>query len=73
MTDEEMATYLGFEPDEPKRLDLVRALSPEKRALFERMAVVEIEMQLWQDGLGPKPAGVLIDLDRTANRRRKPC
>ena len=61
MSDEEMAQYLGF-GDDPRALDAVQALPPEKRALFERMATLEIELNLWAEGLGPKPQGVLIDL-----------
>jgi hypothetical protein len=60
MTDEEMATFLGLTPEDERRVQFVKKLSPERRALFERMATLEIEVTLWQDGLGPKPAGVLI-------------
>ncbi len=70
MTDEEMADFLGFKPDEEKRIDAVKALPPEKRAVFERMAVLEMELKLWQDGLGPRPDGVLIDTERSTRRRR---
>ena len=68
MTDEEMATFLGIPADEPKRLAVVKALSSGKRAVFERMATLEIELKLWQDGLGPKPTGVLLDFPRKAFR-----
>jgi hypothetical protein len=61
MTDEEMADFLGFPKNEPKRLLAVQSLPPEKRALFERMAVVEVEANLWTAGLGPRPEGVLLD------------
>lgn len=70
MTDEEMATFLGLKPEEEDRVGFVKGLSPEKRALFERMASLEIECRLWQDGLGPKPQGVLIDTERSTKRRR---
>jgi len=70
MTDEEMATFLGLKPEEEKRVEFVKHLSPEKRALFERMASLEIELQLWQDGLGPRPVGVLIDTERSTRRRK---
>ncbi len=70
MTDEEMATFVGLTPDEEKRVEFVKGLSPEKRALFERMATLEIEVNLWQEGLGPKPQGVLIDTERSTKRRR---
>jgi hypothetical protein len=70
MTDEEMAIYVGLSPEEEKRVEFVKGLSPEKRALFERMASLEMEVSLWQDGLGPRPQGVLIDTKRSARRRR---
>lgn len=70
MTDEEMATFLGLSPEEEKRVEFVKQLSPEKRALFERMASLEMDLKLWQDGLGPKPQGVLIDTERSTKRRR---
>jgi hypothetical protein len=70
MTDEEMATFCGLSPEEEKRVEFVRGLSPEKRALFERMASLEMEVNLWQSGLGPKPSGVLIDTERRTRRRR---
>jgi hypothetical protein len=69
VTDEEMATFLGLTPEEEKRVEFVKGLSPEKRAMFERMANVEMEVKLWQDGLGPKPEGVLIDTERSTRRR----
>lgn len=70
MTDEEMATFLGLTAEEERRVEFVKHLSPEKRALFERMASLEMEVSLWQDGLGPKPEGVLIDTERSTRRRR---
>lgn len=70
MTDEEMATFVGLSPEEENRVGFVRGLSPERRELFERMASIEMELKLWQDGLGPKPQGVLIDTERSTRRRR---
>ncbi len=70
MTDEEMATFCGLSAEEEKRVEFVKALPPEKRTLFERMATLEMEVKLWQDGLGPKPEGVLIDTERSTRRRR---
>lgn len=63
MTDEEMATYLGLKPHEEKRIAFVKHLTTEERALFERMATIEIELALWEAGLGLKPEGVLICKD----------
>jgi hypothetical protein len=67
MTDEELIKYLGIPSDHPMGLTVVRALSPEKRACYERMASIEMELQLWQDGLGPKP-NILVDFPRKAFR-----
>lgn len=60
MTDRQLAVYLGIinEPDWP---GVVAALPTTKRAVYERMATLETEIGLWQDGLGPKPKGVLVD------------
>lgn len=70
MTDDELATFCGLAPDDPLRGKFVQNISPAKRALFERMAQLEIEVDLWQAGLGPKPTGVLIDTERDTKRRR---
>jgi hypothetical protein len=70
MTDDELATFCGLAPDDPLRDKFVQTLSPEKRALFDRMATIEVEVALWQDGLGPKPEGVLIDTVEDVKRRR---
>jgi hypothetical protein len=63
MTDEELAKFLGIHNDErwPRA---IAKLAPEKRATYERMAGVAVEAELWTAGLGPKPAGVLIDTER---------
>ena len=66
MTDEEMATYLGIPAD---RVDVVKSFRPERRAVYERMASLEMDLKLWQDGLGPKPTNVLIDFPRRKSRR----
>jgi hypothetical protein len=63
MTDEEMASFIGV-AGHPKAQACVAALTPEKRALFERMAEVCIEAELYSAGLGPRPVGVLLDFDR---------
>lgn len=70
MTDAELATFCGLAPDDPLRAKFIATLSPERRALFERMASLETEIALWQEGLGPKPAGVLLDPERRTKRRR---
>ena len=69
MSDAELAKFLGIE-GEPKADKFIAGLSPEKRAVFDRMAEVENEVALWLEGLGPKPQGVLIDTVRDTKRRR---
>lgn len=68
MTDEQLARYLNL--TDAEAAIVIPRLSPQKRATIERMSKVEIEISLWQAGLGPKPQGVLIDLDRPKGRRR---
>lgn len=68
MTDAELAAYLHLTPAEAAIV--IPKLTPEKRAVYERMKEVEIEVALWMEGLGPKPQGVLIDTERSTRRRR---
>lgn len=70
MTDDELATFCGLAADDPLRGKFIATLSPDRRALFERMATIEVEVDLWQAGLAPKPAGVLIDTVKDTKRRR---
>jgi hypothetical protein len=70
MTDDEIATYCGVAADDPLRPKFIATLTPQKRALFDRMKQVEIEAALWVAGLGPKPQGVLIDTVRSTRRRK---
>lgn len=67
MTDEELAKFMGI-AGHSKAPAIIAALTPEKRALYESMATVEIELDLWLAGLGPKPKGVLVDLARKRRR-----
>lgn len=59
MTDLELAKFLGIDDDErwPRA---IAKLDPIKRATYERMSEVTIELNLWQAGLGPKPTGVIV-------------
>jgi hypothetical protein len=68
MTDTELADYLHLTPAEAAVV--IPKLTPELRAVYDRMKEVEIEAALWLEGLGPKPQGVLIDTDRSTKRRR---
>lgn len=67
MTDEQLAKYLCIE-NAPNRDLVIAKIGPTERATYERMAQVEMELSLWQAGLGPKPTGVLIDFGRKAFR-----
>lgn len=69
MNDVELAAYLHLTPAEAAII--IPKLSAAKRAVYDRMREVETEAELWAAGLGPKPKGVLIDTERTINRRRR--
>ena len=68
MNDAELAAYMHLTPDEAAIV--IPKLTPEKRAVYDRMREVEIEATLWLNGLGPKPRDVLIDTERSTRRRR---
>jgi hypothetical protein len=69
MTDEELAVFLGI-ANELWKDAYIAALSAERRALFDRMAGLEMECALWQAGLGPKPTGVLLDTEHSVRHMR---
>jgi len=72
MTDEQLLEFLGVANETPEnRAKILRSIPPERRALYDRMAQTEIELALWEMGLGPKPTGVLINPVRKVRRRRK--
>ena len=63
---------LGAElcPDNPAQGAIVAArLTPEKRAGYERLIAVGRDLQLWEAGLGPMPAGVIVTQARGKWRR----
>lgn len=59
MTDDEMAVFLGIE-GKVGCAEIMANITPEKRAVYERMREVETELHLWQQGVGPRPTGVII-------------
>ena len=67
MTDAELTEYLHLTPAEAAIV--IPKLTPERRAVYDRMKQVEIDAALWVEGLGPKPQGVLIDTERSTKRR----
>lgn len=64
MTDEQLADYLNIR-DWPNWQEAIAAIPEPRRKLFEYMATLEIEVDLWSKGLGPKPKGALIGTART--------
>lgn len=67
MNDTELAEYLHLTPAEAEIV--IPKLTPQRRALYDRMKQVELESELWAAGVGPKPQGVLIDTERSTRRR----
>ena len=61
MSDAELAAFLGISdlPAET-RVAFIAGLTPERRALFDRMHDLEGEIMLWQAGVGKKPEGVIL-------------
>lgn len=68
MTDLELAQFLGI-ADDGRWPHAIAKLEPKKRAVYERMAYACVELQLWQDGLGPKPKDVIICHDHGRRKR----
>lgn len=66
MTDSELAEYLHLTPAEAAIV--IPKLTPQRHAVYDRMATLETEIFLWQNGLGPKPTNVLMDFPRKAFR-----
>jgi hypothetical protein len=66
MSDDDLARYLCLSPDEAAII--LPKLTPERRAVYERMSRLEADLFLWEQGLGPKPQDVLIDYERKAFR-----
>lgn len=66
MSDEELAKYLHLTPAEAAIV--IPKLTPQRRAVYDRMASLETEIFLWQNGLGPKPSNVWMDFPRKAFR-----
>ena len=72
MTREQLAHFLGLDRCTTMQRDKVlNSITPAKREVYERMAQVEIELDLWNCGLGPKPRGVLVKGVRSVRRSRR--
>jgi len=68
MTDIELAEYLHLSPADAAIV--ISKLSLQQRAAYETLRQVEIDIFRWQQGIGPKPTGVLLDFDRPRKPRR---
>lgn len=66
MTDDELTKFLHLSPADAAIV--IPKLTPQRRAVYDRMAALETEIFLWQNGLGPKPNNVLMDFPRKAFR-----
>lgn len=58
MTDADLCAFLGLTPAEGSTV--IPRLTPERRAVYERMAEVCDEIHMWEAGVGPKPTGVIL-------------
>lgn len=68
MTDDELVKFLGLTCDGEAGVNFVKRLSPTRRALYERMSTIDMEFELWQAGLGPKPEGFVYNPGRRKKR-----
>jgi hypothetical protein len=59
MNDPELAVYLGISGD-PDENAIIAKVSPAMRATYEQMKLAEEDIKLWQEGVAPKPTGILI-------------
>lgn len=69
MNDAELAEYLGIDTlSLATQKKVIGPMSAEERAGYDDMARIEVELHLWQAGLGPKPKGVIV-----CSRRHVKC
>ncbi len=69
MSDAELAAFLGIIND-PRWPGAIARLDPAKREIYERMADVEMELNLWQAGIAPMPKGVIVCHEHKYRGRR---
>lgn len=59
MNNAELAEYLGIA--KARERDAIMAkITPEQRATYEAMKTAEEDIMLWQQGVAPKPKGVIV-------------
>ncbi len=69
MTDAQLAVFMGLDPTKPEHMAAVANLKPQKRAVYESMAKLASQLNLWTEGLAPKPT-VMVKMARRRYRRR---
>lgn len=62
MNDADLARYLHIQ-DEPELAAIIARMTPERRAAYERMAILEDDLRKWALGEASFPGYALIDLD----------
>lgn len=62
MNDADLAAYLEIS-DHPECAAIIARMTPERRASYERMATLEVEINAWMAGEGLLPKYAIIDLD----------
>lgn len=71
LTDDELIRFLGLDAadfkNEAHKARFLEKIA-DKRATYERMYEMTVELQLYEQGLAPKPKGVLVDWDRKKRR-----
>ena len=61
MSDAELADFLGLNRIRAvDRNRIIASLTQDQRSMYEHMKQVETEIVLWQNGVGPKPEGVIV-------------
>jgi hypothetical protein len=59
MTDAELLEYLGL-PDGPDEQAFVARMPLKLRNFYGRLRETEEDIRLWQQGVAPKPTGVIL-------------
>ena len=69
MSDAELAKYLGIDGT-PGWEHVIAILSKRQRAGFDNLRRAEEDIKLWQEGVGPKPVGVILCHDHSKKGAR---
>jgi hypothetical protein len=64
MTDIQLLAYCGIPVDHPAAVKFLAELTAERRRCYESMRQLESDVELWQAGLGPKPTGAILHMER---------